>query len=599
MAFTKINAAGIGTTETVTVDGLTVINDGSFGGNLSVGGTITYEDVTNVDSVGIITARAGVLVGSGITLSKDGDGFFTGIVTATSFAGDGSALTGVASTDNIRTNTNATFLQNINVSGTSTVGGAGAFGGAVTISHSTPQFKSIDTDGSNDYSTFQNSSGQSVYNAVDNNTHGKHLFQTAGTERMRIDSSGRLLLGTTTEGSTYADEFTVATSANCGITIRSGTSNDGNIFFSDGTSGDDELRGYVQYSHANNFMRFATDATERLRITSSGQLFIGNGVTSSYDMVLLRNTDGNVVSQIVNTNTGSSVQSILQLQVGTDRYVNFNCNYTGQYMQLQGVNITTAYNDFNTHIFRANNGTEKARIDSSGKLNVGGTTGDAKLAVIDSSNPDIAMRYNGTSGGHKTRLMFMDKRGVINAQVANILHNDGVGTAAADLEFASSTGGTLTAHMILTKEGCLRKPTNPAFMARTSNNNFQIAYAGTHILYNVEIYDAGGNYNTSNGRFTAPVNGYYYLQHQLSMHNGNAGILEQKVYINGSERLRNYTDVRTGSGASSGSAHGIIYMTAGDYAQAYAHWSSSNLNNAVAQASSTLPISYFTGYLVS
>ena len=48
--------------------------------------------------------------------------FFTGIVTAT-FAGDGTNLTGVASTDNIRSNTNATFLQNINVSGTSTVGG--------------------------------------------------------------------------------------------------------------------------------------------------------------------------------------------------------------------------------------------------------------------------------------------------------------------------------------------------------------------------------------------------------------------------------------------------------------------------------------------
>jgi len=41
-------------------------------------------------------------------------------VTATSFVGDGSALTGVASTDNIRTNTNATFLQNVNVSGTVT-----------------------------------------------------------------------------------------------------------------------------------------------------------------------------------------------------------------------------------------------------------------------------------------------------------------------------------------------------------------------------------------------------------------------------------------------------------------------------------------------
>ena len=67
----------------------------SVGGTVSIGGTLTYEDVTNVDAVGLITARNGIVVGSGITLSKDGDGFFTGIVTATSFSGDGSALTGV------------------------------------------------------------------------------------------------------------------------------------------------------------------------------------------------------------------------------------------------------------------------------------------------------------------------------------------------------------------------------------------------------------------------------------------------------------------------------------------------------------------------
>ena len=118
MAFTKIAAAGIGSTETVTLHSLEVIN------NATVGGVLTYEDVTNVDSIGLITARNGVVVGGGITLSKDGDGFFTGIVTATTFSGtfsgDGTSLTGVASTDNIRTNTNATFLQNINVSGTVT-----------------------------------------------------------------------------------------------------------------------------------------------------------------------------------------------------------------------------------------------------------------------------------------------------------------------------------------------------------------------------------------------------------------------------------------------------------------------------------------------
>ena len=88
MAFTKITAAGIGSTETVTLDGLSVINNGSFGGNLTVSGVLTYEDVTNVDSVGVITARAGVLVGSGITLSKDGDGFFTGVTTATQVTAD-------------------------------------------------------------------------------------------------------------------------------------------------------------------------------------------------------------------------------------------------------------------------------------------------------------------------------------------------------------------------------------------------------------------------------------------------------------------------------------------------------------------------------
>ena len=102
MAFTKIAAAGIGSTETVTLHSLEVIN------NATVGGVLTYEDVTNVDSIGLITARNGIVVGSGITLSKDGDGFYTGVVTATTFSGttfsgafsgDGSALTGVANTD--------------------------------------------------------------------------------------------------------------------------------------------------------------------------------------------------------------------------------------------------------------------------------------------------------------------------------------------------------------------------------------------------------------------------------------------------------------------------------------------------------------------
>ena len=76
---------------TATSIGQSVNGDLTVTGSLGVGGTITYEDVKNVDSIGIITARTDVLVGSTIKL-----GASSGIVTATSYRGDGSALTGIS-----------------------------------------------------------------------------------------------------------------------------------------------------------------------------------------------------------------------------------------------------------------------------------------------------------------------------------------------------------------------------------------------------------------------------------------------------------------------------------------------------------------------
>ena len=124
MALTKIGSIGIntgiafaGVTTIATLNGsdsvlsvggtVNFVSDVSIGGTVSIAGTLTYEDVTNVDAVGLITARDGIKVGSGITLSVDGDVFATGVVTATTFSGafsgDGSALTGVANTDVIFT----------------------------------------------------------------------------------------------------------------------------------------------------------------------------------------------------------------------------------------------------------------------------------------------------------------------------------------------------------------------------------------------------------------------------------------------------------------------------------------------------------------
>jgi len=274
MAFTKINAAGIGSTETVTLDGLTVINDGSFGGNVSVGGTLTYEDVTNIDSVGLITARAGVVVGSGITLSKDGDIFATGVTTATSFVGDGSALTGVASTENIRTNTNATFLQNINVSGSTTTGSlvssgavsgtTGTFTGDLTISD-----KIIHSGDTNTTIRFP---------AADTIT-----AETGGSERLRITSDGKFGFGTASPVSILHLHETGGSGAPI-------------IQFSNGdtgaTTGDGFAIGLADnespfiYNRENTDLRIATNNTERFRIGSSGQLGIGGATYGSSGQVL-------------------------------------------------------------------------------------------------------------------------------------------------------------------------------------------------------------------------------------------------------------------------------------------------------------------------
>ena len=81
MALTKIGSIGINTgiafagvttiatlnaSDNVLSVGGTVnfVSDVSIGGTVSIAGTLTYEDVTNVDAVGLITARDGIIVGS-------------------------------------------------------------------------------------------------------------------------------------------------------------------------------------------------------------------------------------------------------------------------------------------------------------------------------------------------------------------------------------------------------------------------------------------------------------------------------------------------------------------------------------------------------
>ena len=221
MAFTKINAAGIGTTETVTVDGLTVINDGSFGGNLTVSGVLTYEDVTNVDSVGLITARNGIVVGSGITLSKDGDVFFTGIAT-----GNGSGLTAL-NASNLGSGTVPTARLGSGTASSSTfLRGDSTFQTVNTdlVSDTSPQLGGdLDSNtndihlnnsgdvalrwqlsGTNKWSIFHNTAGSTnSLNIFDNNGNGTAArFLTNGAVELYHDNTKRF--ETTSNGATFS-----------------------------------------------------------------------------------------------------------------------------------------------------------------------------------------------------------------------------------------------------------------------------------------------------------------------------------------------------------------------------------------------------------
>ena len=108
-------------------------------------------------------------------------------------------------------------------------------------------------------------------------------FTVNASEILIIDSSGRLLLGTDTEGAADADDLTISTSGNTGITIRSGTTHNGSIYFSDTTSGIGEYAGQIDYDHNNNSMNFYADNDQCLRLLNdksvsvSDKLVLENG----------------------------------------------------------------------------------------------------------------------------------------------------------------------------------------------------------------------------------------------------------------------------------------------------------------------------------
>ena len=100
-----------------------------FGAGIGTEGAILQVDnANNRLGVGTTNPQGMLQVGTSITMhGSAGNIISSGIITATTFSGSGSGLTGVASTDNIITSTASTFTGNVNISGITTVGVLSAY----------------------------------------------------------------------------------------------------------------------------------------------------------------------------------------------------------------------------------------------------------------------------------------------------------------------------------------------------------------------------------------------------------------------------------------------------------------------------------------
>ena len=212
-----------------------------------------YRPTGGGGSVNLISGSAGVGSPSEqFSVKADGTASFNGNVTSkatflnelqSGYSATGSAYKVFHSSD--------TFVHILN-NGTTTFGntsGGGSGTGGMQFTPSNGQLDLINTNSGSLITGYNRNSTSQVFT---------------------VAANGSMLLGTTTAGEATADNLTIEDSGHCGITLRSGTSSVGTFFFADGTSGDDRFRGLIQYDHSSNFLKFATNAQEKMRIDSSG-----------------------------------------------------------------------------------------------------------------------------------------------------------------------------------------------------------------------------------------------------------------------------------------------------------------------------------------
>ena len=545
MALTKVTGQVIKNTTDVTVGVLTVTNTLAVGGTVSIGGTLTYEDVTNIDSVGLITARNGIVVGSGITLSKDGDVFFTGIAT-----GNGSGLTNLPAANltgtlpaisgaNL-TNLDASDLASGTVP-TARLGSGTASSSTFLRGDSTFAAVTSTTINSNaDNRVITGSGTADTLNAESNvNISGGTLIagHTASTtvsdgegpfiQVKSTDSRGGISLlrhsADAAGGGVYIGKSRNATIGS--NTVLQNGDELGRITFSgddgtdvhtqsaaihafvDGTTGSNDMPGSLRLYTNSGAGSGSSDLTERLRIDSSGRVLIGQ--TSSINGVY------------------------------------------GSPPPRFSVSTTTA----SPAIFATySNDVYGSRIDliKSRSTTVGGTT------VVQAGDAIGEIVFGGADGDqfHPTAII----QSAVESGVGN---NDMPG----DLRFYTNGGATTgTERMRINSAGIITKPYTPSFSAKGSTDAI-VAQSPLPFDSTGGInHNNGNHYSTTTYKFTCPVDGYYYVTCHVVPTDYSTGN-NVELYVKDNSGNRHFLDrkVKTSNYVSNNFSVGgsrIIYKTA-------------------------------------
>ena len=449
-----------------------------------------------------------------------------------------------------------------------------------------------------------------------------------GTERLRVDSTGttKIVTGivttltattgivtTLTSNTTTLNSTTTATGninvSGANITLGdSGGASDDRLTFGAGT----DLSIYHDGSHSrivDSGTGFLTIQSSRFQINNAANsenmaAFIEDGAVELYHNNSKKfETYANGCTVTGNLNAGNvDLTDSAKARFGASNDLQIYHDGTDNYLESTGklyikssnfVDIRSSGNE--TMIKATPNGAVELYYDNSNKLETSssGVTVTGQLTSTASNNGQIIHTFKNTDATSSSSAMTVEQHfnfnrtgGGLNLSAAKIVagkEREWVGAAAnQDGYFAihttqnetsaekirvNSAGDLLYTNNDRNYACWYKSPTNPSTSAATNSAGF-LTY-GTAVIANTDVY------NTSNGRYTAPVDGLYLIRaNGLIDNSSSTGGKQIHLYKNGSTygaqiayqtiSSKNQGDYELMSGT------GIMYMSAGDYAQVHA-----------------------------